>query len=86
MFRIVIITLLLFCGCSAAKLSSNAATFYVVRHAEKETATSNITTDVPLSAAGKERAEAFKKILEGEVQLIFSTNTKRTTGTAQPLV
>jgi broad specificity phosphatase PhoE len=62
-----------------------ATTYYIVRHAEKET-TTTMTTDVPLSAAGKERAEALKAVLMPKsINHIYSTNTIRTVSTAMPL-
>jgi 2,3-bisphosphoglycerate-dependent phosphoglycerate mutase len=69
-------------------LSSCATTnYYVVRHAEKEAASTNMmTTDVPLSQSGKERAEALKILLQNNnIQRIFSTNYIRTTSTVKPL-
>ena len=66
-------------------LSCQTTTYFIVRHAEKETVTT-MTQDVPLSAAGKERAEALKTILLPQhIDHIYSTNTLRTTGTAMPL-
>jgi 2,3-bisphosphoglycerate-dependent phosphoglycerate mutase len=60
-------------------------TYYITRHAEKETA-NTMTSDVPLSAAGKERAEALKNLLKDkEVRYIFTTNYSRTMATAEPL-
>jgi 2,3-bisphosphoglycerate-dependent phosphoglycerate mutase len=69
-------------------LSSCATTnYYVVRHAEKEASSSDMmSTDVPLSPSGKERAEALKKLLQNNnIKRIFSTNYIRTTSTAKPL-
>ncbi len=71
-------------------LSCKTTTYYVVRHAEKETPTtmSNTTmsSDVPLSDVGKQRAEALKDLLQKEnITHIFSTNFIRTKSTAQPL-
>jgi phosphohistidine phosphatase SixA len=69
-------------------LTSCATTqFYVVRHAEKEAATENaMSTDVPLSAAGAQRAVALKDALKDKkISAIYSTPTHRTTGTARPL-
>jgi 2,3-bisphosphoglycerate-dependent phosphoglycerate mutase len=71
-------------------LSCKTTTYYIVRHAEKETATTmsntTMTSDVPLSTAGKQRAEALKELLQKEnVRHIFSTNFIRTKSTAQPL-
>lgn len=70
--------------------SCKATTYYIVRHAEKETSTTmsgtNLSGDVPLSAAGKQRAEALKVLLQKEnIRHIFSTNYIRTKSTAQPL-
>ena len=67
-------------------LSCKTATYYyVVRHAEKENTTS-MTTDVPLTEAGKQRAEALRQALKGKrIERIYSTNYIRTKSTAQPL-
>lgn len=66
-------------------LSCKTTTYYIVRHAEKEPVTT-MTSDVPLSAAGEQRAEALKDMLEKEnISHIFSTNFLRTRSTAQPL-
>lgn len=66
-------------------LSCKTTTYYIVRHAEKETA-NTMTSDVPLSAAGKQRAEALKELLKNErIQHIYTTNFVRTKSTAQPL-
>lgn len=72
-------------------LSCNTATttYYIVRHAEKETSTAvtnNMTSDVPLSEAGEQRAEALRDSLMNEgITHIFSTNYVRTKSTAHPL-
>lgn len=71
-------------------LSCKTTTYYVVRHAEKQSSTtmssSAMTTDVPLSEAGRQRAEALKDLLKDEdIKYIFSTNFIRTKSTAQPL-
>ena len=66
-------------------ISCKATTYYVVRHAEKET-TNNMTSDVPLSEEGKQRAVALKDVLQNErISEIYSTNYIRTKTTAQPL-
>lgn len=68
--------------------SCKTTSYYVVRHAEKEAATSAnmMTTDVPLSAAGSERALALRELLKDKgIQTIYSTPTNRTTATARPL-
>ena len=66
-------------------LSCKSTTFFIVRHAEKEAATT-MTSDVPLSEAGKQRAIALKDLLQNEkIRHIYSTNYIRTKATAQPL-
>ena len=71
--------LLVFAACSGQ-------TYYIVRHAEKATQAANMSSDVPLSEKGKQRAEALKEILKNKkIRYIFSTNTIRTRSTAQPL-
>ncbi len=77
---LIISVLLLSCG----------NTIYIVRHAEKAPvevgASQMMTSDPPLSDAGKVRAIALRDRLKGEgIRYIFSTNTKRTIATAQPL-
>ena len=70
---------------SVLLLSCKTTTFYVVRHAEKETA-STMTSDVPLSAEGRARALALREELKNKgVRAVYSTNFVRTRGTAQPL-
>src|ERR1051325_395271 len=66
-------------------VSCKTTTYYIVRHAEKEAATT-MTTDVPLTSAGKQRADALKDVLKNEnIKFIYSTNYVRTKATAQPL-
>ncbi len=66
--------------------SCNRNTFYIVRHAEKATAAANMSSDVPLTEAGQQRAIALKNVLAKEkIESIFSTQTIRTTSTAKPL-
>lgn len=58
---------------------------YIVRHAEKAAAAPGMSSDVPLSDAGQQRAEALEEKLKGKkIDEIFSTNTIRTKSTAQP--
>jgi phosphohistidine phosphatase SixA len=71
-------------------ITSCGNTFYIVRHAEKETgidpATMKSFTDPPLTLAGDQRALKLKEMLSGKnVKHIFSTNTLRTISTAKPL-
>lgn len=66
--------------------TSCSTRYYVVRHAEKETATNMMSSDVPLSAEGNERADALKEALRHrKIQAIYSTNYIRTKSTAEPL-
>jgi len=65
-------------------ISCKTTTYYVVRHAEK--AENTMTTDVPLSEAGMQRAEALKEKLKNKkIGTIYSTNYIRTRSTAKPL-
>ena len=65
-------------------LSCKTTTYFVVRHAEKSENT--MTSDVPLSEAGRQRAEALKEALKNKrIGTIYSTNFERTKSTAQPL-
>lgn len=67
-------------------MSCASTRYYVVRHAEKETAAPNMSSDVELSAAGRERATRLLQLLQDKsIRHIFSTNTKRTTATVKPL-
>jgi broad specificity phosphatase PhoE len=66
--------------------SCNYHSYYIVRHAEKEAAGPNMTSDVPLSAEGKERAQKLLTLMEGKkITAIYSTNTIRTRTTVQPV-
>lgn len=68
----------------ALLLTACSHTYYVVRHAEKAPATS-MTSDVPLSPAGQDRAAALKNTLKGKhIVYIYSTNTTRTLETVKP--
>lgn len=65
-------------------ISCKSTSYFVVRHAERADAT--MGSDVPLSAAGQQRAEALREVLKNEGILhIYSTNYVRTRSTAQPL-
>ena len=68
-----------FCGCKTT-------TYYIVRHAEKEASATMMGNDVPLSAAGMARARSLRdKLLPKNIQHLYSTSFRRTTGTALPL-
>lgn len=62
-------------------------TIYIVRHAEKAPATgAMMSSDVPLSAAGEQRAAKLAHLLGKKgIQHIFSTPTIRTTSTVKAL-
>lgn len=68
-------------------LTACSQTYYIVRHAEKAAVSGDMNANnVPLSDAGKSRAEALKEVLKKEkIGHIFSTNTIRTKSTAEPL-
>lgn len=70
----------------AVVCSSCSHSYYIVRHAEKEAQGPNMSSDVPLSEAGKERAEALGQLLaKRKIAYVFSTNTIRTQSTAKPV-
>jgi len=71
-------------------LTSCSHTYYIVRHAEKAVPSPGTTMSTPddplLSDTGMKRADALREALKDkEVKNIFSTNTKRTRLTAEPL-
>ncbi len=67
-------------------LTACSHTYYVVRHAEKETQGPNMSSDVPLSAAGRERVKALQdKLASVKFRHVYSTNTQRTLQTVWPI-
>lgn len=78
MRNLLVAVLLLF---ATSAFSSPPATVFVLRHAEK------LAGDDPeLSVQGQARAEAIVDLLiDAGISRIFSTDTKRTRGTAAPL-
>lgn len=59
--------------------------YYVVRHAERAIQGANMSSDVPLSDAGRQRADTLRTILKNKkIAEVYSTNTNRTRSTAQP--
>ncbi|MEO6069396.1 MAG: histidine phosphatase family protein [Chitinophagaceae bacterium] len=65
--------------------SCTTTKYYIVRHAEKEPATT-MSSDVLLTPYGKQRAIALKDQLKGKkISHIYSTNLARTRETAMPL-
>lgn len=66
--------------------SCSRNTFYIVRHAEKAPAVAGMSSDVPLSAKGNDRANQLRDLLQDKnIGFIFSTQTIRTTSTVKPL-
>ncbi len=60
----------------------NVSIVYLVRHAEK----ADTGKDPELTVEGKERADELARMLkDGGVTHVWSTDTKRTRGTAEPL-
>lgn len=75
----IALCLVLFTSCSRN-------TYYIVRHAEKAAANANMSSDVPLSAEGEQRAQNLKTLLQDKsFAAIFSTPYIRTKSTAKPL-
>jgi|SRR5687767_10069437 len=71
-------------------LTACSHTYYVVRHAEKANPSPGNTmsspNNPPLSDAGQQRAVTLRETLkDSKIKYIFSTNTIRTTTTAEPL-
>lgn len=67
-------------------LTSCTHRYYVVRHAEKAAPNATMSSDVPLSAEGEQRAIALKNLLlNKDIDYIYATNYKRTRSTAEPL-
>jgi broad specificity phosphatase PhoE len=78
MYRILFIPAIFFL------VSCKPTSYFIIRHAEK--ASETMASDVPLSDAGKRRAEALRELLKNEkISQIYSTNYLRTKGTVQPL-
>ncbi|MBC7829588.1 MAG: histidine phosphatase family protein [Chitinophagaceae bacterium] len=74
----------------AVFLTSCSHTYYIARHAEKAVPSAGNTMstpdDPPLSDAGTRRAETIREVLKDKnIRHIYSTNTKRTRLTAEPL-
>jgi len=82
------ILLILLAACLASSVfaddNDNTFTLYLVRHAEKQ---SDETRDPELTKAGKDRAQKLTHWLQNkDIRNIWSTDYKRTRGTAKPLV
>lgn len=81
---------ILYCLLLMVYTSCGTVRYFVVRHAEKETASAGsvmVTLNDPaLSEAGKMRAGQLRDILKDQhIRFLYSTNTVRTIATAQPL-
>ena len=73
-----ILSALVLASCSTVK-------YYIVRHGEKAVAGAGMTSDVPLSPAGEQRAMALKdNLVTKKIGKVFSTNTIRTRSTVKP--
>jgi broad specificity phosphatase PhoE len=71
---------------AAFTISCSPKTIYIVRHAEKAVQEKGMSSDVPLSNKGQQRAERLKELLlQKNIGFIFSTQTIRTSTTAKPL-
>jgi broad specificity phosphatase PhoE len=78
--------LLIFFALIACVSCSPSYSYYIVRHAERATQGAGMSSDVPLSETGQQRAQALKYQLQNaKVDEIFSTNTLRTRSTVKPL-
>ena len=69
--------------------SCSTQRYYIVRHAEKAAVTGNAasmsSTDPPLTAKGKQRAEDLKNLMQSKkIGYIFATNTIRAKETVAP--
>ncbi|MEO5999825.1 MAG: phosphoglycerate mutase family protein [Chitinophagaceae bacterium] len=83
--RVLILLLLV-----ATSLTVKSQIYYIIRHAEKEQASSGVVMatpgNPPLSKKGIARAQALKDLLmDKHIHYIFSTNTIRTIATVKPL-
>ena len=66
-------------------LTACSTTIYVVRHAEKAAPDATMSSDVNLSAAGMQRAQALRQKLGSEkLDAVFATQYKRTQQTVDP--
>lgn len=65
--------------------SCSSTTYYIVRHAEKETSGAMMLSDPPLTSAGEKQAIDLKNFLQQKkIKHIYSTNYARTVSTAEP--
>jgi len=80
---LALLTLLLMVSAARGEEHRPATVILVVRHAEKEKAPAE---DPPLTAAGRDRAEALSRLaLSADIAAIYATPTRRTRQTVGPL-
>ncbi|RYY41331.1 MAG: histidine phosphatase family protein [Chitinophagaceae bacterium] len=74
------------CLFAALLLASCQTTrYYIVRHGEKSNPGAGMTSDVPLSPAGEERAQALLvRLQDARLRYVYSTDYLRTKATAAP--
>ena len=83
LFSVTLLAILLGASCTTSKTPIVESTIYLVRHAEKA---DDGTRDPPLTEEGVDRANYLSGLLSQQnIQLIYSTDYKRTRGTATPL-
>jgi 2,3-bisphosphoglycerate-dependent phosphoglycerate mutase len=79
------IAIVVLCGVFAFNAFAQSKTIVLVRHAEKDTSVAN-DSDPALSDAGRERATRLTRAVRRfKPYEIFSTNTRRTRQTAEPV-
>ncbi|RYZ23608.1 MAG: hypothetical protein EOO16_04220 [Chitinophagaceae bacterium] len=78
MWKTLIAASLLLASCQTTR-------YYIVRHGEKAAPGANMSSDVPLSAEGEQRALVLRgRLIGNKIQYVYSTNYQRTKGTARP--
>ncbi|WP_165871351.1 SixA phosphatase family protein [Flaviaesturariibacter flavus] len=71
--------------CSLLLASCQTTRYYIVRHGEKAAPGASMSSDVPLSEAGEQRARDLRgRLLGNHIQYVYSTNYQRTKATARP--
>ena len=81
LYTLIFMSFMWFPRNSSAQNGAELFTIYLVRHAEKQSA----TDDPSLTACGNRRAESISSLLDAvPIEAIFSTEYKRTQATALP--
>jgi broad specificity phosphatase PhoE len=80
MWRIMaVLSVMVLASCQTTK-------YYIVRHGEKAAPSGQMSSDVPLSTEGEQRAIALRdRLKSAHIQYVYSTNYIRTKATARPL-